>query len=458
MKVGVSMMGHLPLKGKLGFAAGGGINAIGNFLHLSLLMIFLTDVVGIDAAAVGVMMLIARIWDAINDPMCGILIDRSHGRNGKTRPWITAGGACMAVFCVLMFFSPDSGSGGKLAWSYFSYIGFGMSYTACILAVFTLTSRVTLNPAERVSVSAWYNWGNALTGTILGIFGLVIIKYLGNASVSAGYLKFAAICGALVFLMSICCTYSNRELQIEGSTQNKSLKRTARNILKNRPLLIIVAVAMLLVTGNCISNGALLYYVTYNLKDDKLFSVLAPMAYIGMALSSFAAGWFAKRVGKRKSLLLLLAICVVCYAIRLLMHDSSLVIMFILNAVFSFCSALYMVIYMPMIVDMVDYGEYITGERDDAVIMAADTFQQKLGMGIASAVTGFILDSAGYVPNAVEQQSRALDGIFACTVTIPLVLYAAAFVLLLFYKMNDKELDDIRAELDKRRNTGTIEI
>ena len=69
MKVGVGM-GNLPLKGKLGFAAGGGINAIGNFLHLSLLMIFLTDVVGINAGAVGVMMLIARIWDAINDPMC----------------------------------------------------------------------------------------------------------------------------------------------------------------------------------------------------------------------------------------------------------------------------------------------------------------------------------------------------------------------------------------------------
>ena len=447
-------MGHLPLKGKLGFAAGGGINAIGNFLHLSLLMIFLTDVVGINAAAVGVMMLIARIWDAINDPMCGLLIDRSHGRNGKTRPWITAGGACMAVFCVLMFYSPNSGSGGKLAWSYFSYIGFGMSYTACILAVFTLTSRVTLSPVERVSVSAWYNWGNALTGTILGIFGLTVIKSLSGVSISGGYLKFAAICGAFVLILSLCCTYSNTELKIESATQKKSIKRTLKNVLKNRPLLIIVAVAMLLVTGNCISNGALLYYVTYNLKDDKLFSILAPMAYVGMALSSFAAGWFAKRVGKRKSLLLLLCICIACYVVRFLTHDSSLIAMFVLNAVFSFCSALYMVIYLPMIVDMIDYGEYITGERDDAVIMAADTFQQKMGMGIASAVTGFILDSAGYIPNAAEQQSSALNGIFACTVTIPLVLYIAALVLLLFYKMTDKELDRIREELNERRSSG----
>lgn len=453
MKVGVGM-GHLPLKGKLGFAAGGGINAIGNFLHLSLLMIFLTDVVGINAAAVGVMMLIARIWDAINDPMCGLLIDRSHGRNGKTRPWITAGGACMAVFCVLMFYSPNSGSGGKLAWSYFSYIGFGMSYTACILAVFTLTSRVTLSPVERVSVSAWYNWGNALTGTILGIFGLTVIKSLSGVSISGGYLKFAAICGAFVLILSLCCTYSNTELKIESATQKKSIKRTLKNVLKNRPLLIIVAVAMLLVTGNCISNGALLYYVTYNLKDDKLFSILAPMAYVGMALSSFAAGWFAKRVGKRKSLLLLLCICIACYVVRFLTHDSSLIAMFVLNAVFSFCSALYMVIYLPMIVDMIDYGEYITGERDDAVIMAADTFQQKMGMGIASAVTGFILDSAGYIPNAAEQQSSALNGIFACTVTIPLALYIAALVLLLFYKMTDKELDRIREELNERRSSG----
>lgn len=453
MKVGVGM-GHLPLKGKLGFAAGGGINAIGNFLHLSLLMIFLTDVVGINAAAVGVMMLIARIWDAINDPMCGLLIDRSHGRNGKTRPWITAGGACMAVFCVLMFYSPNSGSGGKLAWSYFSYIGFGMSYTACILAVFTLTSRVTLSPVERVSVSAWYNWGNALTGTILGIFGLTVIKSLSSVSISGGYLKFAAICGAFVLMLSLCCTYSNTELKIESATQKKSIKRTLKNVLKNRPLLIIVAVAMLLVTGNCISNGALLYYVTYNLKDDKLFSILAPMAYVGMALSSFAAGWFAKRVGKRKSLLLLLCICIACYVVRFLTHDSSLIAMFVLNAVFSFCSALYMVIYLPMIVDMIDYGEYITGERDDAVIMAADTFQQKMGMGIASAVTGFILDSAGYIPNAAEQQSSALNGIFACTVTIPLALYIAALVLLLFYKMTDKELDRIREELNERRSSG----
>ena len=360
----------------------------------------------------------------------------------------------MAVFCVLMFYSPNSGSGGKLAWSYFSYIGFGMSYTACILAVFTLTSRVTLSPVERVSVSAWYNWGNALTGTILGIFGLTVIKSLSGVSISGGYLKFAAICGAFVLILSLCCTYSNTELKIESATQKKSIKRTLKNVLKNRPLLIIVAVAMLLVTGNCISNGALLYYVTYNLKNDKLFSILAPMAYVGMALSSFAAGWFAKRVGKRKSLLLLLCICIACYVVRFLTHDSSLIAMFVLNAVFSFCSALYMVIYLPMIVDMIDYGEYITGERDDAVIMAADTFQQKMGMGIASAVTGFILDSAGYIPNAAEQQSSALNGIFACTVTIPLVLYIAALVLLLFYKMTDKELDRIREELNERRSSG----
>ena len=213
---------------------------------------------------------------------------------------------------------------------------------------------------------------------------------------------------------------------------------------------------MLLVTGNCISNGALLYYVTYNLKNDKLFSILAPMAYIGMALSSFAAGWFAKHVGKRKSLLLLLCICIACYVVRFLTHDSSLTAMFILNAVFSFCSALYMVIYLPMIVDMIDYGEYITGERDDAVIMAADTFQQKMGMGIASAVTGFILDTSGYIPNAVEQQSHALNGIFACTVTIPLALYIAAILLLSFYKMTDKELEHIREELKKRRSSSGI--
>lgn len=413
-------------------------------------MIFLTDVVGLNAAAVGVMMLVARIWDAINDPMCGVLIDRTHTSSGKTRPWIIWGGAAMCIFSALMFYAPNFGSGGKLAWAYFSYIGFGMSYTACILGVFALTSRVTADSSERVSISAWYTGGTAVLGTLLGVFGIELINRLGGSSAASGYFRFAMLGGAAIFIFSLLCTKTNTELKINEGTQKKSLKRTIKNVFKNKPLLIIVSVTMLLVTGNCVSNGALLYYVIYNLRDEKLFSVLAPMAYIGSGLSCLLVSWTVKKFGKRRSLIALMVVCVGCYLVRFVTRDSTIAIILVMNAIFSFASALYMVIYLPMLLEAVDYGEYLTGERDDAVVMSADTFQQKLGMGLASAITGFVLEATGYVPNAPQQAQSALDGIFACTVTIPLVLYVVGLVLLLFYRLNDSKMLEIQEELAHR--------
>lgn len=444
---------RVPLKGRLGFAAGGGINAVGNFFHLSLLMIFLTDVVGIRATAVGIMMLVARIWDAVNDPAFGILIDRTHTPSGKTRPWIVWGGAAMCVFSALMFFTPAARDGGKLAWSYFSYIGFGMAYTACILAVFALTSRVTSQASERVAISAWYTGGNALIGTLLGVFGIRLITRLAGGSEARGYFLFAVMGGMLIFILALICTETNRELSLPETSEKRSLARTAKNIFNNKPLLIVITVAMLLVTGNCVSNGTLLYYVTYNLRDVELYSALAPMAYIGSALSCLTASWTVKRFGKRRSMIVLLGVCVCCYLVRFITRDATMGIILVMNAIFSFTSALYMVIYMPALLEAVDYGEYLTGERDDAVIMSTDTFQQKLGMGLASAITGFILDATGYVPNLEQQGQAALDGIFACTVTIPLALYAVALVLLMFYKISDRQMETVRRELERRRQT-----
>lgn len=440
----------VPLIGKLGFAAGGGINAVGNFFHISILMIFFTDVVGLPAAGVGIMMLIARVWDAVNDPMFGVFIDRTHTPSGKTKPWIVWGGLAMCVFTALMFSVPSYAPSWKMGWAYCTYIGFGMAYTSCILGVFTLTSRVTADPAERVSISAWYTGGNALLGALLGIFGIQLIRRLGSCGEACGYSRFALMGGVLIFVLAFVVAKTNRELALIETTEKKSLPRTIRNLFQNKPLLVIITVTMLLVTGNCVSNGALLYYVTYNLKNEGLFSALAPMAYIGSALSCLVASWTVKKLGKRKALLILLSVCLACYLIRFLTHDATISIILITNAIFSFTSALYMVIYLPMLLDAVDYGEYFTGERDDAVVMSTDTFQQKLGMGIASAITGFVLDASGYIPNAVQQPQTAINGIYACTVTIPLVLYAAAFVLLLFYRLSDSKMEEIHGELAGR--------
>ncbi len=179
-------------------------------------------------------------------------------------------------------------------------------------------------------------------------------------------------------------------------------------------------------------------------------SGLTPLVYAGGIISCGIAYPMVKRFGKDKTLKILLALSVISSLIRWVTMDSSLVIVIGMSAIFSVASNLFLLLMTPMLMDCVDYGEYITFEREEGVIMSVSSFSQKFGMALAGFVIGLIFDASGFVEGATTQSQSALDGIFFVNIALPTILYAISFIMLILYKLNDKKMIDIHSELSKR--------
>lgn len=442
----------ISFKGKLGIGLAGGANAIGLYFNLILVMMFLTDVVGISPAVVGMMLLITRVIDAINDPICGVLIDKSSYKGIKSGRWIVYGAVIMSLSMALLYYVPDLSPKGKTLWSFITYILFGGAYTANVLGVMTLMARVTNDNIEKVSISSWNQAGYSIIGGLFSMIGMPFINNIAGGNIKLGYFFFAILSSIFIIIFSIYCDKHNVEkvLPAYDYQTNKSLKDTRRNLTKNKSFWIMLMIFMLLSTGSGMSASALLYYIEYNLARTDLFPVLMPMAYIGGILACVLAKPFVKLIGKHRSLQAMLGFSVIAYGLRWISNDSSISLMIGLSLVFSVASSLYLLLSMPMLMDIVDYGEYLTGDRDDAVIMSASTFSQKFGMGVSAAILGFILEFNGYVANAPKQTAKALEAIFQCTVTIPTILFFIAFCLMFAYKLTDERMIEIQQKLEER--------
>lgn len=160
-------------------------------LFSAVIMYYFTDVFGISMAAVGTMLLVARVWDGINDPLMGIILDKTHTRWGKNRPYIFAGSIIMSIFTILMFTNPHFESeGAKLAWAYFTYIGFGMSYTMCTIAIGSLPSRLTADRQGYTSLNSAFFLGSSIMSIIVSLTMMKCITFFAGERSVDNWLRY----------------------------------------------------------------------------------------------------------------------------------------------------------------------------------------------------------------------------------------------------------------------------
>lgn len=183
-------------------------------MYSSVIMYYFTDILGISAAAAGILLLVARVWDGINDPMMGVIVDKTKSRWGKARPYIFAGGLILAVFNYLLFTNPGiEGEGGKLAWAYFTYIGFGMSYTVFVMALKVYASRLTKDRDEITKLSSMSFIGTSIA-SIFAALTLVSFttKFAGEAGDTArGYSVTALIASGLLVVGTLILSGNGME-------------------------------------------------------------------------------------------------------------------------------------------------------------------------------------------------------------------------------------------------------
>ena len=424
------------------------------------LLYFYTNVLGISGAAAGTLLLVARVWDAINDPIMGMIIDNTHSKHGKCRPYLLYCALPAGVFLALTFCAPNLSNTAKLVWAYVTYIGQGMLYTATGISYTSLISRITADPLERVGLNQSRAFISMFAAIFISSMTLPLIQAI--TKVSNERVGFAVVISVYGVLQALCYWFVFRLTKghdqpepkaerTENGSVFKDLFHSLGYVIKNPLWRWLVGSTLVYCTSAAITQGVIVYYVKYYLERPDLVGIASLCSMISSFFAIVLLKVFAKKLGKAKSCALGVGVAIVCVTIRLLTRDHIIPLYLFCLLLSGFGLGLFSSLLVPSLMDSIDYGEWMLGKRNDALVLSANSFGNKLGHGLGASALGFMLDSIGYNAEAATQSAAVRGGIFNIAIFVPLVAFCIVFLIMLVYSRYEKKMPQIRQELRERQ-------
>lgn len=414
------------------------------------ILIFYTDTFGISAAAAGTIMLIARFWDMLSDPLMGIIADRTNTRWGKFRPYLLWMALPYSVLAVLTFTTPDFGPTGKVIYAGITYLLLMTVFTAINLPYSSLGAVMTSDSYERAGLNS-YRFIFAFAGQfVVTGTALYLANYFGRGNMAQGY-QYTLILFAIVSFVLFMITFkTTRERVAPPPAQQKNLKQDLKNLFKNRPWVILFFVGIVSFVMFAMQNLSIAYYFKYYVGQEQsvqLFNVIGTVALIlGIPFSKP----LAKRFGKRNVYMASSLISGMFFILLYIPGNDNIYAVYILNVLAKFSYAPAVPLLWTMLADTADYSEWKFQRRATGLVFSAATFAQKAGWGIGGALAGWMLAIFRFVPN-VEQTATSLTGIKLMISVFPGVLYMSGAILLYFYAIDQKTCLVMQKELEQRR-------
>ncbi|MGK9475320.1 MFS transporter [Melioribacter sp. OK-6-Me] len=432
------------------------------------LLFFYTDIFGISAAAVGTMFLVTRIWDAINDPMMGMICDRTETRWGKFRPYLLFGAVPFAILGIITFSTPDFSPSGKLIYAYVTYTLMMMVYTAVNVPYSSLMGVMTNNPLERTSLASFRFVGAFSGGILVTATASYLVEYFGGvANPAQGYqlaVSIYAILAAIFFLL----TFAGTKERLKSTTiKNSSLKDDLKDILKNGPWFIMLASGVSILIFNSLRDGSILYYFKYFIKDQKVELFGSQYNFNQAELASvYMTLWLATNIvgvvlakpvssiiGKKKTFIVATLLSAGFSFLLFFLKPEQLISIFVLNIFIGISAGIVLPLIWSMYADIADYSEWKNGRRATGLIFSSSSMSQKFGWTLGGALTGWLLAFFGFQAN-VDQTPQSLLGIrLIISVFAGLgALLAALFIF--FYPLSEDFMKKIEIELEQKRNNN----
>lgn len=419
------------------------------------LLFYYTDYAGVSAMAVGTIMMISRVFDGISDIIMGVIVDRTHSRFGKARPWILRMCIPFAISGVLMFSVPASWSSTpKLVYVFITYnLVSTVIYTAINVPYSALNALMTQDPYERSVLSIFRNL-LATAGTLtINTFTLPLVEYFGNNA--SAWTKTFVVFG-FVSIAAFLCTFFGTKERVRANEageqkveENVPFVTGIKALFQNKYWIMMTGMLALFFLMYSVNGGATVYYAKDILGDKNLVSTINGIFNIVQILGMFFIAMLVKKFGKRNVFSLGLILDIIG---MLVLNFSGgfmpiIVVSSVIRGIGNACGGATM---WAMVSDTIDYGEWKTGYRTEGLVNSACSFGYKIGNGIGSALLGVILEVGGYVGNAAAQTASALTSIKICFVWIPIAVYVCGLIIMKFYHL-DKEFDGILADLKARK-------
>jgi GPH family glycoside/pentoside/hexuronide:cation symporter len=397
---------------------------------LNFLQIFLTDQ-GITAGAVATIFLVAKIWDAVNDPIFGVIIDRSKPKGGKFLPWVRVSIIPIAITTILIFALPASlPMGGKLAWAVISYLLWDLAYTICDAPIFALTTAMTENIQERTVLMSIGRLGGMLGALIIGLGVPLLYPKFGWLATAIGL---AVIGVATMFPI----TGLAKERILSRKENAPSLGDIWKYLKGNKYLLIFYGSMVVYYLTNT-SMTVAPFFAVNNLGSAEAMAPLLGITVFPMLLLAGFVPALAKRFGKFNlyvfSIIWFIVFSVIGYFVGYANNSLFMAILFLRSIGFGLTTIL-MFMFTP---DCVEYGTFRTGERAEGVTFSLQTFATKLMNGIAASVGMAGLAFFGFVAGAGAVQSpETLNGIWLMYSLFPAIGALLSLPLLRMFKLRD---------------------
>lgn len=420
------------------------------------LLFYYTTVMGISPAFVGTLFFVVRIIDAFDGVVYGFLIDHTHSKYGKARPYFLWFGIPLGILTMLLFFNPSFGGNKafQLAWISIVYTLFSLVYSGANTPITAILPSLTKDPDERTNLASARMVMTNIGTAVIGAISLPMVAKLGGKNAEKGWMIWGIFIGLAIIVLFLSSFANLREQdnitedtadapEIKG---HLSVKESLKGAVKNKPWVALSISFILLQTFWVIRMQTAVYYLTYVYRRADLvgaFNGLVIVAVIG----NISVPFLSKFMKHRNVMILSLITFGIGEAI---MHFNSIPLLFAGNIIALVAMGAAFSISFVMIADTVEYSRSELRIDEPGILSSVPMVGAKLGMGFGGLVSGWLLSWGGFQATAKVQGAKAVTAISTSFVWLPIVLALLIVgILYLFYKLDEDEITSAKAVKDK---------
>jgi len=448
-----------------------GLGAVGKdmvyALSASYVMYYYQDILGLSASYVGLILLIARIFDAANDPFMGVVVAKTHSRWGRFRPWIFSGSVLNAFVLYALFAAPNLSGKGMLVYFPVIYILWGVTYTMMDIPFWSMIPAVTDNSKDREHLSVVGRTCAGVGNALITVGTVMCVAMLGKGVERTGFKWFALIVAALFILFEtvMCMIIKEQPTQKQEGMKTTSVKEMFKALFANDQAMVTVLTIVLIDCALYITSNLIIYFFKYDISGASwqgsytLFTMVGGIAQILGMMILYPV--LRSKLSNTDIFRICLGFSITGYILILVLSMTGMahnMILLCLSGILVFtANGMLTVLTTVFLSNSVDYGEQKTGHRDESVIFSMQTFVVKAASGVAVFLTGVGIDMIHLVGNnattgeIVAQSASTLTGLRLMMTVLPIIgLFAALMVFNRKFILTDSKADEIAAALRRK--------
>lgn len=427
----------------------------------SYILFYYTNVLGISSIIAGSIFLVARLIDAITDPIMGMIIDRTNSKRfGKYSPYILFGSPLLGVIFVSMFITPNLSNSGKIVYAYTSYILYSLAWTCVQIPQLALPIILSNNTTKRAKIQAIFiaigNIGNLIVTTLT----IPLINIFGGDASKKAWLNVAIIYSVACTIMFILSILSVKNLDVYNPSQSKEIVKKEKIPFKEKMKVITSNLALLMVLISFgtdqlalqIGNGLNIYFFKYNMGEKAHL-----MGIISWATTLFSfvlvgiIGWYVGKLGKKNGFIIAEALAILPALGLLFIPATSTFMVMTFLVLSAIIGSITNMLARTTVLDSANYAEWKTGINGSALVSSTFTFINKLSQAFGAFIMGYVLEFVNYNPELIQQEPRTLKAILYMKTLIPILAFICSIIAMKFYPITKEDETEMEKFIVEKR-------